>query len=159
MANILKEELRRRRRMGMGMMGPGMMENRDYDYDYPRGYGRERFGYQGDYMEMENEPTWTYYEEDWTIPGPFTGVGPRGYTRADERILDDIIDRLTQHGRINASEIIVQVEHGEVTLDGTVDNRRAKRIAEDVVESVAGVKDVHNQMHVKQLSSEQTPSG
>jgi BON domain len=82
-------------------------------------------------------------------PGPYTGRGPKGYRRADERIKEDVCDRLTQHGQIDASDIDVQVQNGEVTLSGVVDDRPAKRMAEDVVDSVSGVKDVHNQLKVR----------
>jgi osmotically-inducible protein OsmY len=34
-------------------------------------------------------------------------------------------------------------------LPGTVDDRRAKRLAEDLAESVSGVKDVHNRLRVR----------
>jgi osmotically-inducible protein OsmY len=81
--------------------------------------------------------------------GPYMGRGPKGYRRADERIKEDVCDRLTQHGQIDASDIDVQVQNGEVTLSGVVDDRPAKRMAEDVVESVSGVKDVHNQLKVR----------
>jgi hypothetical protein len=40
-------------------------------------------------------------------------------------------------------------EDGEVTLTGTVPSRRQKRLADDVADSVRGVKDVHNQLKVK----------
>jgi osmotically-inducible protein OsmY len=40
----------------------------------------------------------------------------------------------------------VRVESGEVTLEGTVDDRWEKRLAEDVAEAVPGVRDVHNRL-------------
>jgi osmotically-inducible protein OsmY len=92
---------------------------------------------------------WTYTEV-WWIPGPQTGRGPRGYQRSDERIREDVNDRLLQHGQIDASDIDVKVQIGEVTLTGTVNNRQEKRMAEDTAESVWGVKEVHNQLRVKQ---------
>jgi osmotically-inducible protein OsmY len=82
----------------------------------------------------------------WAEPGPYTGRGPRGYQRSDERIREDICDRLTRHGRIDATDIQIQVRNGEVTLDGAVDSREAKRLAEDVAESVDGVRDVVNHL-------------
>jgi hypothetical protein len=39
-----------------------------------------------------------------------------------------------------------------VTLKGTVDERRTKRMAEDVVEGCSGVRDVMNQLRVRQGS-------
>jgi osmotically-inducible protein OsmY len=82
----------------------------------------------------------------WTEPGPYTGRGPRGYQRSDDRIREDICDRLTRHGRIDATDVQIAVRNGEVTLDGIVDNREAKRLAEDVAESVDGVRDVTNHL-------------
>jgi osmotically-inducible protein OsmY len=81
--------------------------------------------------------------------GRFTGKGPRGYTRSDQRIEEDINERLTQDPDVDASEIHVKVQNGEVTLTGTVDERHAKRRAEDCAEAVSGVKQVHNQIRVE----------
>ena len=80
--------------------------------------------------------------------GQHTGKGPKGYQRSDDRIHEDVSDRLAEHGDIDASELEVQVSNGEVTLSGFVDDRRQKRLAEDVAEQAAGVKDVHNQLRV-----------
>ena len=91
--------------------------------------------------------------------GRHTGRGPRGYQRSDERIREDVNERLTQHPEIDATEIEVMVANGEVTLTGTVDDRQAKRMAEDVAESVSGVKDVHNQVRVKQQQQHEQGSG
>ncbi|MGQ0538302.1 MAG: BON domain-containing protein, partial [Gemmatimonadaceae bacterium] len=52
------------------------------------------------------------------------------------------------HARIDASEIEIRVQSGEVTLTGTVTDREQKRMAEDLVEAVSGVKDVQNQIRV-----------
>jgi len=95
-------------------------------------------------------PTSWSYQEIWLIPGPFSGVGPQGYQRSDERIREDINERLTQHGRLNARDIQVEVKDGEATITGTVESRQAKRIAEDTVESVTGIKNVHNQLRVQE---------
>jgi hypothetical protein len=82
--------------------------------------------------------------------GRFSGRGPKGYTRSDDRIREDVCERLTQHPDIDASDIEIQVKNAEVTLTGTVDRRDEKRMAEDVAESVYGVKDVHNQLRAQQ---------
>ena len=41
------------------------------------------------------------------------------------------------------------MQNGEVTLEGTVRTRRMKRAAEDCVESVSGVQQVHNRLRVE----------
>jgi len=43
----------------------------------------------------------------------------------------------------------VKVEDGEVTLAGTVPDRKSKRLAEAVAETVRGVVDIHNQLRLK----------
>lgn len=83
-------------------------------------------------------------------PGPYTGVGPKGYTRSDERISDDVSDLLAAHGQLDAREIDVRVENGEVILEGTVEDRQAKRLAEDLAERVPGVQDVQNRLKTRQ---------
>lgn len=82
------------------------------------------------------------------------GRGPRGYTRSDERIREDVSDRLTDHPAVDASDIEVSVSHGEVTLSGQVESRHAKRLAEDVAERVSGVTHVQNNLRVRQYTAE-----
>ena len=86
--------------------------------------------------------------------GPYTygnygGRGPRGYKRGDERIREDVCDRLTEDSRIDASDIDVQVKEGEVTLAGSVRTREEKRFTEDLIERISGVRDVNNNLKVK----------
>jgi hypothetical protein len=65
---------------------------------------------------------------------------------------EDICERLMQHGQLDASQIDVEVKSGEVTLRGNVPDRRSKRLAEDIVDSVAGVEDVHNGLQFQNRS-------
>jgi osmotically-inducible protein OsmY len=81
--------------------------------------------------------------------GNFAGRGPRNYRRSDERMLEDVNEQLTQHPMIDATDIEVSIVEGEVTLRGSVDNRSSKRMAEDVAESVSGVKNVRNEIRVQ----------
>jgi len=80
--------------------------------------------------------------------GQFIGHGPKGYKRSDERIQDDVCEALSQHGELDASEIECKVKDGEVTLSGTVNDRKDKRLAEDIVENCFGVNEVNNQIRV-----------
>jgi len=58
-------------------------------------------------------------------------------------------EELTRHPDIDATEIDVAVSNSEVTLTGTVDDRRTKRLAEEIVEHCPGVNEVHNQLHAR----------
>ncbi|HMJ10772.1 MAG TPA: BON domain-containing protein [Polyangiaceae bacterium] len=78
----------------------------------------------------------------------FYGRGPKGYTRSDDRIREDVSERLYADDHVDASEITITVESGEVTLSGTVETRRMKHSAEDIADSVSGVQDVHNHLRV-----------
>jgi len=88
-------------------------------------------------------------EEPWKAPGPHEGRGPRGYRRSDQSIFQEVSERLMEHGQIDASEMEVEVYDGEVTLRGRADSRYAKRTAEDVAQSVSGVRDVRNELEVR----------
>jgi BON domain len=77
------------------------------------------------------------------------GRGPRGYLRADARILEDVCETIARSGA-NAENVDVSVRDGEVTLSGTVDDRRQKYILEDLAESVFGVREVHNRIRMSQ---------
>lgn len=83
-----------------------------------------------------------------TERGPHYGKGPKGYRRSDERIREDVNERLMDDDRIDASEIDIEVKDGAVTLTGKVDDRRTKWMVEDLVETVHGVKDVQNNLRV-----------
>lgn len=76
------------------------------------------------------------------------GRGPKGYVRSDARIEEDVNDRLTDDGLLDASDIEVDVAEREVTLSGTVASRTAKRRAEDLADSVSGVEHVQNNLRV-----------
>jgi osmotically-inducible protein OsmY len=81
------------------------------------------------------------------------GRGPRNYTRSDDRIRDDVNDRLTDDPHIDASDIEVSVSNREVTLSGHVASRFEKRHAEDLAESVSGVAHVQNNLRVRQSNA------
>jgi len=84
------------------------------------------------------------------------GHGPKDYVRSNERIRDDANDKLTDDWRVDASNITVSVKDGEVTLNGSVTSREAKRRAEDVVDDISGVKHVQNNLRVQTASASGT---
>ena len=78
-----------------------------------------------------------------------SGKGPKGWTRSDDRIREDVNEALARHDALDASEIEVEVKNGELTLSGTVSEKNAKRMAESIAENVFGVSDVQNSIRVK----------
>jgi len=81
--------------------------------------------------------------------GSHRGRGPKNYRRSDERIREDVSDRLSDNDWLDASDIDVDVDGGNVTLTGVVDSRHAKRLAEDIAESCSGVTNVQNNLRVR----------
>lgn len=77
---------------------------------------------------------------------------PRGYQRSDERIKEDIYERLLERSDIEAEEVTVIVDSGAVRLEGSVPRRAMKHAIEDLVDDCPGVKDIDNRLRV-------TPSG
>jgi hypothetical protein len=120
---------------------------------YGRGYDERSFGRdrnEGFWDETKRE-----MREGWNkVKETFRGRGPKGYARSDERIREDICDRLSWHHDVDATNIEVMVKDGEVELTGTVEERRQKRLAEDIVEDILGVKDVTNRIRVSQKTQQ-----
>ena len=87
------------------------------------------------------------------------GRGPKDYRRSDERIKEDINDRLTDNEYLDAYDIVVTVNDAEVILSGNVGTRDDKRLAEDIAESVSGVTNVQNNLRVGDVTrvDETTP--
>lgn len=76
--------------------------------------------------------------------------GPKGYQRSDERIREDICDRLMRaSSHIDSSDVTVQVQGAKVVLEGTVPARRMKHAIEDVADSCLGVQDIDNRIRVQ----------
>jgi osmotically-inducible protein OsmY len=127
----------------------GTAPDRETEYSYRnRAFGdTSRYATSDPYaIQRWNAPSYGS-RRDWQ--GSYTGRGPRGYQRGDERIREDVCDRLTEEPRIDASDIEVQVSSGEVALSGSVRTREEKRFTEDVVERVLGVREVNNHLKVR----------
>jgi hypothetical protein len=97
--------------------------------------------------------SWVEQRGTTRAAGPYVGRGPKGYARSDERIYEDVCERLLRFGHVDATDIEVQVSRGEVTLTGWVDDRDQKRLAEDLAASVGGVFDVHNRIRIRRQTA------
>ncbi len=82
------------------------------------------------------------------LDGEHRGRGPKGYRRSDERIRDDVSDRLTDDSWLDAQNIEVAVADSDVTLTGSVRSREDKKRAEALAESVSGVDNVQNNLRI-----------
>lgn len=80
----------------------------------------------------------------------FQGVGPKGYTRSDERLKEEISERLSDDPLIDASDVSIECSNGKITLRGQVDERWMKYRIEDLVDRTSGVKDIDNRLTVSQ---------
>jgi osmotically-inducible protein OsmY len=114
---------------------------------------RDDFGYaRGAYQSGQDFQTAGNFRTPLT---GHRGKGPKGYTRGDERIREDICECLSDDPHIDASEISVEVKDGVVTLEGTVQERAQKHRVEDIADRCSGVKDVHNGLRVTQQAGQQ----
>jgi len=85
--------------------------------------------------------------------GPISGNGQTSYRVRDQRIQEDISERLTRHGFLDAHDLEVLVDDGEVTLLGFVPEHQMERLVEDVAASVHGVTKVVNRLRVRAVAS------
>jgi osmotically-inducible protein OsmY len=133
-----------------------------------RGYGGGGIGYGGgsSYGQSFGGPGFgagaagsyggTMGNSEYGMRESFAGRGSRTYQRADERIKDEVHERLARHPAIDAQELDVQVQNGEVTLSGNVVTRYEKRLAEELAEEVFGVRNVQNTIRVGRESTQGT---
>lgn len=132
------------------------------------GYGR---GAQSDYRRDEGDDRGFFQKAGDEVSSWFgdddaerrrevdhRGKGPKGYARSDDRIKEEVSEKLSDDWMLDASDIEVAVAEGEVTLTGHVDSRQSRRRAEDCIEDVAGVTHVQNNLRVRSRTGA-TPGG
>ncbi|MEK2690295.1 BON domain-containing protein [Bdellovibrio sp. GT3] len=128
------------------------MENSSRDYSSQNYSDRDHRGSQayggrrGHYQEED-------YGHERSERKSFAGHGPKSYVRSDDRIREDICDMLTRDSQIDARDIEVKVKDAEVTLSGTVPERRMKHLAEDLTERTSSVRDIINNIRVQREST------
>jgi hypothetical protein len=116
-------------------------------YGQPQGqqYG-PRYGQQSRQQPYGNERYWGPGYPD-TRARRFT-TGPKGYQRSDERLKEDISERLMESHYIDSSDVSVEVRGARVVLEGTVPSRHMKHAIEDLVDGCPGVQDIDNRVRV-----------
>ena len=114
---------------------------------------RDRDGREGgrDWMERAGDEIASWFGDEEAAARrdlDHRGRGPKGYVRSDDKMLEDVSERMLHDPLLDASDIELSITDGEVTMDGTVDSKRAKRRAEDLADSVAGIGHVQNNLRV-----------
>ena len=160
---------------GYGERGYGARDYGERGYGgergYERGYGERDYGQRGFGQPVFRGPSIAErslgdrggYRAESRDFGPEywrdyrdrpMGRPPKGYQRSDERIKEDVCDRL-MHSWVDAENVEIEVRSGEVLLAGSVEDRQAKREIEDIAAHVLGVKDVQNSIRVRPPGGEQ----
>ena len=125
------------------------------DYGSDRGYGRGPAREGRDWWDRASDEVMSWFGDEDAArrrKRDYRGQGPQSYTRSDDRIREDVNDKLTDDWGVDARKVTVSVKNGEVTLDGTVSTRLQKRRAEDCAEDVSGVKHVQNNLRVQETA-------
>lgn len=138
-----------------GYRGRNEFDDRGRGGDYSDEGRRDehRGGEQRSWLERAGERVAGFFGADES-GGQHRGRGPKGYRRSDDRIREDISDRLTDDPWLDASDIDVEVRECEVILKGEVTSREDKRRAEDLAEAISGVRNVQNHLRVKGRESD-----
>jgi osmotically-inducible protein OsmY len=151
---------------GREQVGSYAHRGRDYYADEGRFRGSQRVSPGGEYLidpagryesegytdqgygQNRGQSDWRTEDTRYPLAERHRGRGPRGYTRPDDRIFEHVCELLTDAPQIDASNLEVKVKDGEVTLAGVVSSRAEKRLAEDLADSIRGVRDVQNRLRV-----------
>lgn len=163
---------------GGSMQGGQQFGNQNHGQNYGgRGEGGGAFGsgYPGEHLDDWNQgqryaqrgySSGSYGGQsgmsgrgDYGQQQGFSGRGPKGYTRSDERLKEDICERLTDDPHIDAADIDIEVSKGVVTLSGSVSDRWMKYHAEDLIDRCAGVKDITNNLSAKRQDESRNQPG
>jgi hypothetical protein len=129
--------------------GGGSLGSPQQDFGRGEGHGALGSGFPGEHASP------SLAIGGWAQPtayGPSPGLGehrgrgPKSYRRSDERLKEDICERLTDDPHIDASGIEVEVDDGAVTLSGSIGNRWMKYHAEEIVDRCRGVHEIHNRL-------------
>ncbi|WP_434034159.1 BON domain-containing protein [Cupriavidus sp. a3] len=123
--------------------GPDQGGNVRDEWGESRRGGQAMTGRQGGMASHRSE----YDRGEGRFGQPLRGrdrVGPKGYQRSDERIREEICERLAHARHVDVQDVEVDVEGGVVRLSGNVRDRHQKYCIEDIADDVFGVREVHN---------------
>jgi len=76
----------------------------------------------------------------------YAGKGPKGWTMADDRLIDEVSERLMQDRLLDARGVEVAADAGTVTLSGHVAAASDMALAAMLVRGTPGVRGVVNRL-------------
>ena len=89
-----------------------------------------------------------YFDRDAEKVSSYRGNSARRGTRTDELVREDIYGALDSRADIDAPDISLHVRNGVVTIEGEVADAMVRHRVEQCVDSVDGVKDIDNRLHL-----------
>ena len=96
--------------------------------------------------------------EPWT-PSHSHTVGSALSSLSDNAITSKVKNKLKKEASLKNSNINVSTSDGVVTLYGSVNDDQAKSLAESVINSIEGVKSIHNGLETSSGDATSRPTG
>lgn len=93
--------------------------------------------------------------DNWAKRGGQDEIYSSRHTRSDKVIYQEVCEKLLATPYVDASGITVEVKDAVVSLQGIVEDRKMKKMAELVLENVSGIKDIQNSLSYKRREYEQ----
>lgn len=141
------------RNPGINRFGEERIRHDSYQDDqYRPGYDptyEDEYGMKHPYEHGGESNRWSDDIRSEASRESYRGKGPKGYKRSSERIREEACEILTRSHDLDASNIDVVIQDDILVLDGEVSSRHDKRLAEDLVENISGVRDVHNHLVIQ----------
>lgn len=143
------------------------------DYRFPNDYQHTQYGSFGDARDERSgltEGQREAYDEVLYSRGPYDpnvdgrslgdrhhvpyglshrGKGPKYYIRQDVNIEEDVNHALMDSHSVDATDIEVMVQDGNVILSGMVDSRVERRDAETAIDYISGIRNIENRIHIR----------
>lgn len=116
---------------------------------------RIRDGMQsGSYLGPRNDSEGLQRSNGTDYSGASVGTKAQRPSRKDQpsttRVEDEVRRRLERNEDVDATEIKIAVEDGEVTLTGIVTKESQRVAAEEAIQDVEGVVEIHNHLRVRE---------
>lgn len=129
-------------------------QDANYDQSIHRLKDADGYAISGE-SEFSRERSDPYEMVDYLIDREvsFKGKGPRGFDISDQKIYENVCEALASSMELDASDIDVEVMDSTVTLKGSVEDENRCHLSQLLVQEVAGVTEVVNELKINNQSS------